>query len=984
MAQVHGFTLVSEREIPEIGGTARMWRHGKTGAQLLSMSCADENKVFGVSFRTPPEDSTGVAHILEHSVLCGSRRYPVKEPFVELLKGSLKTFLNAFTYPDKTCYPVASTNLQDFYNLVDVYLDAVFFPRISEDILRQEGWHVDMADPDAAPAFKGVVFNEMKGAYSSPDSVLYETAQHSLFPDTTYGVDSGGDPARIPDLTYARFKRFHEVNYHPGNARFYFYGDDPEDARLAKADAYCALFEPLGPDAPSTSVGVQARFDAPRRVEERYAASDSGEEGDGNRAMCVVNWLLPEPLDPEVNYAFQMLEHVLAGMPASPLRMALIESGLGEDVAGAGMENELRQMYFSVGLKGIALDDADAVEALVLDTLAAIAEQGVPAQDVEAAVNSVEFDLRENNTGSFPRGLHVMLRALTTWLYDGDPLAMVAFEAPLAAIKARLAAGEPVFENMIRTHLLDNPHRTTVVLAPDAALQARRDVEEAARLDALVGGLDRAGREALAAQTAALKAMQEAEDTPEALATIPRLGLADMDRENKTIPLDIVAQGGADEAMFLAHDIPTAGIAYLDLGFDLSPLPQALLPLAPLFGRALLEMGTDASSFVDLSMRIAAKTGGIDADTMATAVREGSGAVARLFLRGKATVDKVGDLADILREVLLGADFSDRERFRQIVLEEKARLEQRLVPAGHRVVAVRLGARFSRAGWVEELLDGVVQLQAVRALAKRVESDFDGVRADLETVRSLVLRRGGAVCNLTVDPASRAGVEARLGALLAALPAGTSPAAAWAEGDTWPDLGLAAREGLAIPAQVNYVGKAANIYDLGYRYHGSAGVIAKHLSMGWLWDQVRVQGGAYGAFCLFDRFSGEFAFVSYRDPNLSRTLGIYDASADYLRRLALKREELESAIVGAIGVIDLHLLPDARGYASMTRLLAGDTDAVRQHMRDEVLGTTQADFAAFGEVLGGVAREGRITVLGSRAALTAAAMEEGWQVADLL
>ncbi|MEG6592818.1 insulinase family protein, partial [Desulfovibrio sp. 1188_IL3213] len=485
----YGFTLITEQQLREVDGSARLWRHEATGAQLLSISNTDENKCFGVSFRTPPTDSTGVAHILEHSVLCGSDKYPVKEPFVELLKGSLQTFLNAFTFPDKTCYPVASCNLRDFYNLIDVYIDAVFHPRINEDIFKQEGWHVDAPSADGPWAYKGVVYNEMKGVYSSPDSVLAEQSQQALFPDTLYSLDSGGNPQCIPDLTYEAFRDFHSRYYHPSNARFFFWGDDPEAERLRIAGQALEQYAARPVDS---TVPLQARIDTPRHIEVPYAASE-GEK----RALFTVNWLLGERGDVNQALLMEMLEHILEGLPGSPLRKALIASGLGEDTTGCGLETDLRQMYYSTGLKGVAPRDVPAAEVLIFETLAQLAEEGIPAAAVEAAVNTVEFAYRENNSGRFPRGLSAMIQSLSTWLYDGDPLAPLAWEAPLAALKKRIKAGEPVFEQAIKDWFLNNNHRATVVLLPDTGLGKARDAAEKARVDAVQAAAGPAERAAV-------------------------------------------------------------------------------------------------------------------------------------------------------------------------------------------------------------------------------------------------------------------------------------------------------------------------------------------------------------------------------------------------------------------------------------------------------------------------------------------------------
>src|SRR6516162_3174017 len=428
MTPTHGFTLLREQKVAEINALARYYRHGATGAELLSLINNDENKVFGVSFATPPKDSTGVAHILEHSVLCGSRKYPIKEPFVELMKSSLNTFLNAMTFPDKTCYPVASQNAQDFYNLIDVYLDAVFHPRLTPQIFQQEGWHYELDTPDAPLVYKGVVFNEMKGNYSSPDSMLRELSQRSLYPDITYGLDSGGDPRHIPDLSYEELKAFHQRHYHPSNAKFFFYGDDDPDERLRLIGARLAEFSGIAVDA---EVPLQPRFAAPKRLTRTYAAGNEDAQGAKEapkETMLTVNWMFDEPVDIEAALAFDILEHILIGTPAAPLYKALIDSGLGEALAGTGLDDGLRQPMFSIGLKGIDAADADKVERLITDTIFGLAEKGIDPPTLEAALNTVEFHLRENNTGAFPRGIVFMLRSLRTWLHGRDPLSPLAFE----------------------------------------------------------------------------------------------------------------------------------------------------------------------------------------------------------------------------------------------------------------------------------------------------------------------------------------------------------------------------------------------------------------------------------------------------------------------------------------------------------------------------------------------------------------------------
>ncbi len=952
------FELLGDQDIPELNSRARLYRHIETGAEILSLENDDENKVFGVAFRTPPADSTGVAHILEHSVLCGSRKYPSKEPFVELLKGSLKTFLNAMTYPDKTCYPVASQNVQDFYNLVDVYLDAVFFPRITPQIFAQEGWHYELDNLEAPLIYKGVVFNEMKGAYASPDGLLREHAQQSLFPDTTYGVDAGGHPQRIPDLTYAQFKQFHETLYHPSNARFFFYGDDDPETRLSMLYEYLREFKHKQVDS---AVRMQAHFAGPRHTVHTYPVDqDSAETA---KSQVSVNWLLPQTSDPRISLELTILSHILVGTPAAPLRKALLDSGLGEDLTASGYTGILRQGMFMAGLKGINAADADQVERLIMQTLADLADGGIDPDTVEASVNTLEFRLRENNTGSAPRGLLAMIRALTTWLHDEDPFAALAFDAPLNAIKARLAAGEHLFEGLIRTHLLDNSHRTVTLLNPDPE-QAKREADaERLRLEEVRAAMSEAELQAIMQQTEELKRLQETPDPPEVLAMIPSLTLHDLDTRNKDIPLTHYSQ---QDVRVLYHDLPTSDIIYMDLGFDLHTLPQELLPYVPLFARALLEMGTEKEDYVALSQRIGRKTGGISTNRISSAARERSEAAVWLLVRARAVPAQTDEMLGILRDMLLTLRLDDRERFRQIVLKAKAGKEASMVPSGHSMVNLRLRGAFNEADWADEQMGGVSSLFFLRQLVDEIERDWPAVQARLEQIRSTLLKRGAMICNVTVDEPNWKQFAPRLDEFLAAFPATPVSHA------VWTPTYSSGMEGLTIPAQVNYVGKATNLFQHGYVPHGSLAVINKYLRTSWLWEQVRVKGGAYGVFCTFDRYAGVYSFLSYRDPNLIGTLDVYDRTAQVLREVELGENEVVRSIIGAISDIDSYQLPDAKGYSSMVRYLLNETDEIRQQWRDDVLSTTEQHFRAFADMLDVVREHGMVVVMGSGEAINAA------------
>lgn len=946
---IHGFELIEERQLPEAGSKARLFRHAATGAQLLSLENQDENKVFGITFRTPPPNSTGLPHIMEHSVLCGSAKYPVKEPFVELKKGSQATFLNAFTYPDKTCYPVASQNLQDFYNLVDVYVDAVFHPLITPQTLQQEGWHYELDDPSQPLAYKGVVFNEMKGAYSSPEDVLYRQIQQHLFPDNEYGVDSGGDPRVIPTLTYEQFKHFHETYYHPSNSYIYFYGDDDPDRRLELMDGYLSGYNSI---SVASGIRLQPAFAEPRRVNEYYAAGDV----DDQKSYLTVNWMLGESRDMQHALGLGILDHILLGTPASPLRKALIDSGLGEDLAGFGMETDLRQAAFSTGLKGIQVEHAGQVEALIESTLRSLADDGIDPEMIAASLNTIEFRLRERNTGSFPRGLLFMLIALGTWLHGRNPLEPLAFEAPLASIKAKLAAGQPYFEDLIRTCLLENPHRVILQLEPDPGLGQKMEAAERERLDQARAQMSDADLHRLVELTRSLKERQETPDSPDALASIPSLKLADLDRSIRTIPLEVLSAGGAPT---LYHDLFTGGIIYLDLGFNLRTLPQELISYVPLFGRGLLEMGTRSEDYVRLSMRIGKTTGGIRPSHLATIHRTSREPLAWLFLRGKATPEHAANLLSILKDVLLAVNFDNPERFKQMVLEEKANLEAALAPRGHGFVNTRLRACFDAAGWAAEQTGGIEYLYFLRRLADDLSARWSEVLEKLDRIRAILVNRQSMIANVTLDSENWAAFRPQLEAFNAAIPAQPAGDVPWVL-PVYPTA-----EGLTLPAQVNFVGKGASLYDLGYKLHGSMSVISNYIGATWMWEKVRVQGGAYGGFFSFDSRSGVLTYLSYRDPNLLQTLDVYDRTSDFLRTLQLNPAELTRSIVGAIGDLDAYQLPDAKGFTSLVRYLAGDTDEFRQEYRTQLLSTTAQDFYDLARVLDGVRDHGRVVVLGS-------------------
>ncbi|XP_047332043.1 presequence protease 1, chloroplastic/mitochondrial-like [Impatiens glandulifera] len=960
VAEKLGFEKVSDQFLDECKSRAILYKHKKTGAEIMSVSNNDENKVFGIVFRTPPKDSTGIPHILEHSVLCGSRKYPLKEPFVELLKGSLHTFLNAFTYPDRTCYPVASTNTKDFYNLVDVYLDAVFFPKCVEDsqTFQQEGWHYELNDPTEDITYKGVVFNEMKGVYSQPDNILGRTTQQALFPDNTYGVDSGGDPQVIPKLTFEEFKDFHSKFYHPSNARIWFYGDDDSNERLRILSEYLDMFE--ASSAPHESrIKPQKLFAKPTRVIEKYPAAE-GDDLEKKNMVCL-NWLLDDkPLDLETELALGFLDHLMLGTPASPLRKILLESRLGEAIVGGGIEDELLQPNFSIGLKGVSKEDIQKVEELIISTLKTLAEEGFDSDAVEASMNTIEFSLRENNTGSFPRGLALMLRSIGKWVYDMDPFEPLKYQKPLMALKARIAeeGSKSVFAPLIEKYILNNTHLVTVEMQPDPEKDSRDEALEKEALNKIKASMTEEDLAELTRATQELRLKQETPDSPEALKVVPCLSLNDIPKEPISIPIEI---GDINGVKVLKHDLFTNDVLYAEVVFDMSLVKQELLPLVPLFCQSLMEMGTKDMDFVQLNQLIGRKTGGISVYPLTSSVRGKENPCSHIVVRGKAMSNRTEDLFNLVNCILQDVQFTDQKRFKQFVSQSKARMENRLRGSGHSVAAARMDAKLNVAGWISEQMGGVSYLEFLRSLEEKIDQDWDGISSSLEEIRRSLLSRNRCLVNLTTDGNNLSKSEKYISKFLDLLPTSATPL----ESVSWNGRLSANHEAIIVPTQVNYVGKAANLYDVGYELKGSAYVISKYISNTWLWDRVRVSGGAYGGFCDFDTHSGVFSFLSYRDPNLLKTLDVYDATSDFLRELEMDNDTLTKAIIGTIGDVDSYQLPDAKGYSSMLRHLLGVTEDERKLRREEILTTSLKDFKEFAGVIEAVKDKGVVVAVAS-------------------
>jgi Zn-dependent M16 (insulinase) family peptidase len=948
---ISGFKLVRKGKVAEINSRALIFRHEVTGAEVLSLENGDDNKVFSVTFRTPPENDRGVAHILEHSVLCGSRKYPVKEPFIELVKGSLQTFLNAMTFPDKTMYPVASRNMKDFFNLMNVYLDAVLFPRITEEIFKQEGWHHELEDPEGEVTYKGVVYNEMKGVFSNPESLIERHLAHSLFPSTTYGHESGGDPEAIPDLTYEEFREFHRKFYHPGNSRIFLYGDhDTRQCLEFMQENYLKEFRRRNINS---AIKFQRRFKKLRHRAFSYAVS-SGESLE-KKAYVLIGWKMGRATDREHCLGNSILSYLLLGTAASPLRKALIDSGLGSEVIGGGFDDNRAETLFAVGLKGTEPEHEGRILELIESTLRGLVENGIDRDMILSAVNSVDFKLREANFGGFAKGIVYNIQALNSWLYDADPLMHLKYDRLMKKIKDACLDG--YFEALIEKGLLKNDHRSILLATPEPGLAKAQEERMREKLKALKASLSGEELTRMASDTAELKALQMTPDSAVALATLPTLDLDDIPREGEKFPLEI-KRDSAPKILF--HDLFTSQIAYMQVGFNTHTVSQDKIQYLPLLATLTLGMGTKKSNYVDMSKKIGIHTGGIRPWHFTSAtVRDRRQVLSYVFFSGKALMEKLDALFDIYTELFADRSFHDHKRLVDLIRSAKSDMEDSIIPHGNQFVLARLQSHQSPLGVFDELTDGITYFRFLEDLLKRAEKDPAEVAAAFGEVAKCVFTRGNALFNITAEADDYTRFEPRINSLAEALP-GTPAEPVKLRFDLAPR-----NEGFLSASTVQYVGKGANLYDLGYEYTGSFNVLKSLLGTSYLWEKVRMQGGAYGSSNSFDFLTGDYGLVSYRDPNLKETLDIYDRTADHLAHLDLTGDELKKVIIGCIGSLDPPLTPDRKGSVSMIEHLTGKDWDLKQKHRQQLLGTTLKDIRKLAGLFETLRDSGTVCVLGN-------------------
>ena len=948
--KLHGFELKKISEVAEISAKTFEFEHIKTGAKLFYVAADDDNKVFYIAFRTPPKDDTGVAHIVEHSTLCGSRKYPLKEPFVELVKGSLNTFLNAMTYPDKTVYPVASRNAKDFRNLEDVYLDAVFYPAMqtTPEILMQEGWHYEIENPDAPLTYSGVVYNEMKGALSSPDDILARKSMHELFPQNCYSFESGGEPEAIPNLTQEDFSNFHKKFYHPSNSYIYLYGDVDIAEQLEYLDTeYLSKFEKISVDS---KIELQPTFAEMKKVSDVYPIGE--EEDSAEKTFLSLNYLTGDVLDSETILGLEILNHALFQTPAAPLKKVLIDSKLGKDV-DSGIEEDLIQPAFNITLNGAEAENAEKFFDLVQAEMKKLVAEGIDKTLLQASISLIEFRLREADFGFAPKGLIYGLRSLRTWLYEGDPTIYLRYEKDLQTIKDGLQ--ENYFEKLLQKYFIDNQHKVLITLAPSKTVAKEREKIQADKLAEIKSKMSAEEIENVIKTAEKLKLRQQSPETPEALETIPLLKLSDIKKEPEILPLKF---RDIDGARILHTDIDTHGIIYLNFYFDALKVPQEKIFHAYLLNELLGRIDTKKHGYEDLANLINLHIGGFGTVLNADARSgEPESFMPRLRVYTKALKSKLPELAEVLTEIFTETIFTNKKRLREVIEEEQIGIELNLQSSAPTIISTRISSYQSPTGAYNDA--AILPFNKfLKDLLKDFDAKFDELVDDLYDVKDQLLNRNGIVVSVTAPEELYKNFRPHLTNILKALPVEEFPVQNY-------DFNLKARnEGIYSQSRVQYVGKGSNFISLGYDYSGSLNVLETVLRYEYFWTKIRVQGGAYGAFVNFNRSGGMF-FGSYRDPNLKKTLEVFDGTADFLKNFDVSDREMDKYIIGTMSKIDKPLTPSLKGQLAAEFCLKNITYDDRQKARTEILSTRQKDICELSKLVEACMNENKICVFGN-------------------
>ncbi len=946
------YEILDEHRVEDVQSDGFILRHKKSGARIAILSNNDDNKVFYIGFRTPPEDETGVPHIIEHTTLCGSKKFPVKDPFIELAKGSLNTFLNAMTYPDKTVYPVASCNDQDFKNLMDVYLDAVFNPNITkyEEIFKQEGWHYELTGKDDELKINGVVYNEMKGAYSSPDEVLSSQIYRSLFPDNTYSKDSGGNPEYIPKLTYEAYLDFYHKYYHPSNSYIYLYGDMDVVERLEWLDKeYLSLFDYK---KVNSEINKQSAFDEIKNVEAEYSITmDDSQE---NKTYLSYNRVVGDSLDEMLYQAFDVLDYALVSSPGAPVKQALIDAGIGDDVYGS-YDAGILQPVFSFVAKNANASQADEFESIIENTLKEVVKTGINKEALLAGINSSEFKFREADFGQFPKGLLFGLNCLDSWLFD-DMKPFIHLECLGTFAKLRKAVDTDYFEKLIQEYLLDNTHGSSVTVKPKRGLGNEREEALAKELSDYKASLSDEEIDKLIEETEHLKKYQEEPSSDEDLRKLPMLTRADMKKE--AMPFSNIEDTLSDVKV-VRHDIESNGIDYISFLFDAGDFAQSELGYLGFFTNALGLVSTENYSYTDLANATNIYTGGISTGTASHPdIKDRNNFVFKFEVKLKVLEKNLDKALELMEQMLLASDFTDTKRLGEIVAQIKARLQANLSSSGHLVAAMRSMSSFSRYALYQDELKGIAFYRSICRIEKELFESPESVSDKLAAIAKKLFARNRMLISFTGNNEAYGNAKPSLEKVIAGFNKMSTV------GNQAEVHFNTAKEAFIDASQIQYVAKTGDFICEGYEYTGALRLLRIILSYDYLWINVRVKGGAYGCMNTFLR-SGESYFVSYRDPNLSDTLDVYDRIPEYIKSFSPDERDMTKYIIGTFSALDTPMNPEAKGSRSLSAYLEGITYEQIQKERNEILNAQPEDIRRLADLVEAVLKKDSICVIGN-------------------
>ncbi len=946
------YEILDEHRVEDVQSDGFILRHKKSGARIAILSNNDDNKVFYIGFRTPPEDETGVPHIIEHTTLCGSKKFPVKDPFIELAKGSLNTFLNAMTYPDKTVYPVASCNDQDFKNLMDVYLDAVFNPNITkyEEIFKQEGWHYELTGKDDELKINGVVYNEMKGAYSSPDEVLSSQIYRSLFPDNTYSKDSGGNPEYIPKLTYEAYLDFYHKYYHPSNSYIYLYGDMDVVERLEWLDKeYLSLYDYK---KVNSEINKQPAFDEIKNVEAQYSITmDDSQE---NKTYLSYNRVVGDSLDEMLYQAFDVLDYALVSSPGAPVKQALIDAGIGDDVYGS-YDAGILQPVFSFVAKNANASQADEFESIIENTLKEVVKTGINKEALLAGINSSEFKFREADFGQFPKGLLFGLNCLDSWLFD-DMKPFIHLECLGTFAKLRKAVDTDYFEKLIQEYLLDNTHGSSVTVKPKRGLGNEREEALAKELSDYKASLSDEEIKKLIEDTEHLKKYQEEPSSDEDLRKLPMLTRADM--KKNAMPFSNIEDELLDVKV-VRHDIESNGIDYISFLFDAGDFAQSELGYLGFFTNALGLVSTEKYSYTDLANATNIYTGGISTGTASHPdIKDRNNFVFKLEVKLKVLEKNLDKALELMEQMLLSSDFTDTKRLGELVAQIKARLQANLSSSGHLVAAMRSMSSFSRYALYQDELKGVAFYRSICHIEKELSESPKSVSDKLAAIAKKLFARNRMLISFTGNNEAYGNAKPSLEKVIAGFDKMS------AIGNQAEVHFNTAKEAFIDASQIQYVAKTGDFICEGYEYTGALRLLRIILSYDYLWINVRVKGGAYGCMNTFLR-SGESYFVSYRDPNLSDTLDVYDRIPEYIKSFSPDERDMTKYIIGTFSALDTPMNPEAKGSRSLSAYLEGITYEQIQKERNEILNAQPEDIRRLADLVEAVLKKDSICVIGN-------------------